>query len=143
AGPVVLRLGEDPPDGLGSDIEFSLADGIIQLEYQAREPIDRRWLRVTKMRGVGHRPGKHTFQISSSGIEVFPRIETLFPARMKPVSGRIRSGIPGLDELMSGGTKIGDATLVSGPSGVGKTIFGLRWIAQELEQGKRCLYVTL
>ena len=60
-----------------------------------------------------------------------------------PVSGhRVRSGIPGLDELMSGGAKQGDATLLTGPSGVGKTIFGLRWIAQELEQGERCLYVT-
>ncbi len=139
---VLLLLGEYTPEELRSDIEFSLADGIIQLEYQAREPVDRRWLRIAKMRGGSHLPGKHTFKIGESGVEVFPRIETLIPAGMTPVSGRIRSGIPGLDELMSGGMKIGDATLITGPSGVGKTIFGLRWVAQELEQGKRCLFVT-
>jgi KaiC/GvpD/RAD55 family RecA-like ATPase len=43
---------------------------------------------------------------------------------------------------MAGGTRVGDANLIMGPSGVGKTIFGLRWTAQELEQGRRCLYVT-
>jgi circadian clock protein KaiC len=141
-GTVLLLLGEYTPEELQSDIEFSLADGTIQLDYQAREPVDRRWLRVTKMRGGTHRPGKHTFRIGPGGIEVFPRIETLIPAQVPPASGRVRSGIPGLDTLMTGGTKRGDATLVVGPSGVGKTIFGLRWIAQELEQGERCLFVT-
>ena len=43
---------------------------------------------------------------------------------------------------MNGGPQATDATLVMGPSGVGKTIFGLRWIAHALEQGQRCLYVT-
>jgi circadian clock protein KaiC len=61
---------------------------------------------------------------------------------VNPVSGRAASGIPGLDDLMAGGTRVGDANLIMGPSGVGKTIFGLRWTAQELEEGRRCLYVT-
>lgn len=139
---VLLLLGEYTPEELRSDVEFSLADSIIQLEYQPREPVDRRWLRVIKMRGGSPRPGKHTFRIDTGGIEVFPRIETLIPAGATPTTGRVRSGIPGLDELMTGGTKTGDATLLMGPSGVGKTIFGLRWIAQELEQGEHCLYVT-
>jgi circadian clock protein KaiC len=139
---VLLLVGEYTSAELRSEIEFSLADGIVQLEYEAREPVDRRSLRVTKMRGGPHRPGKHTFRIGPDGIEVFPRIETLVPAGPRQVSGRVRSGIEGLDELMSGGTREGDATLVTGPSGVGKTIFGLRWIARELEQGNRCLFVT-
>ena len=140
---VLLLLGEYTPGELRSNVEFSLADGIIQLEYEAREPVDRRWLRVVKLRGTNPRSGKHTFRIGPDGIGVFPRIETLIPRKPVPTSGhRIRSGIPGLDELMSGGAKKGDATLVTGPSGVGKTIFGLRWITQELDQGERCLYVT-
>ena len=139
---VLLLLGEYTPEELRSDMEFSLADAIIQLEYEAREPLDRRWLRVMKMRGGSHLAGKHTFRIGPGGLEVFPRIETLIPAPVPPVPGRIHSGIPGLDELMSGGTKTGDATLIMGPSGVGKTIFGLRWIAEELAQGEQCLFVT-
>ncbi len=140
---VLLLLGEYTPEELQGGVEFSLADGIIQLEHEAREPVDRRWLRVVKLRGASPRAGKHTFRIGPSGIEVFPRVETLIPMPAVPLSGgRVRSGIPGLDELMNGGAKQGDATLLTGPSGVGKTIFGLRWIAQELEQGERCLYVT-
>jgi len=141
-GTVLLLLGEYTPQDLASGVEFSLADGIIQLDYQAREPVDRRSLRVAKMRGVGQRPGKHTFHIGPSGITVFPRIETLIPAGVSEVSGRSPSGIPGLDELMGGGPRLGDATLVMGPSGVGKSIFGLRWVAAALEQGGHCLYVT-
>ncbi len=141
-GTVLLLLGEYTPEELRSGIEFSLADGIIQVEYEAREPVDRRWLRVAKMRGDNHRSGKHTFQISPGGIEVFPRIETLIPQAATLPSGKVPSGIPGLDELMSGGAKQGDATLVSGPSGVGKTIFGLHWVTHGLEPGKHCMYVT-
>jgi circadian clock protein KaiC len=141
-GTVLLLVGEYPAAELSSGIEFALADGILQLEYEAREPLDRRWLRVEKMRGGRHLGGKHTFRIGPDGIEVFPRIEALEPLQAAAVSGRIPSGVPGLDELMSGGIKQGDATLVTGPSGVGKTIFGLRWLGKGAADGKRCMYVT-
>ena len=141
-GTALLLIGEYTAEELRSGIEFSLADGIIQLEYEAREPVDRRWLRIAKMRGGSHRSGKHTFRIGPPGVEVFPRIETLDPREVMSVSGQVRSGIPGLDELMNGGAKQGDATLVTGPSGVGKTIFGLRWLAHGLEHGRHCMYVT-
>ena len=142
SGTVLLLVGEYTPGELRGGIEFSLADAIIQLEYEAREPVDRRWLRVAKMRGGSHRSGKHTLRIGPGGVEVFPRIETLIPLAVTPVSGEVSSGIPGLDELMNGGATQGDATLLNGPSGVGKTIFGLQWLAQGLEDGKHCMYVT-
>jgi circadian clock protein KaiC len=141
-GTVLLMLGEYTPEELESGTEFSLADAIIQLEYQSREPVDRRSVRVTKVRGTSQRPGRHTFQIGPHGVEVYPRIETLLPHRLEAVSGRARTGIPGLDDLMDGGPKAGDATVVTGPSGSGKSIFALRWLATAVEQGARCLYVT-
>lgn len=139
---VLLLVGEYTPEELSGGIEFSLADGIIYLEFQPREPVDRRSLRVIKARGSSQRPGRHTFQITSAGIGVFPRIETLIPEAIEATPGRIATGIPGLDPLMNGGPQATDATLVTGPSGIGKTIFGLRWTASALEQGQRCLYVT-
>jgi circadian clock protein KaiC len=142
-GTVLLLVGEYTPEELRCGIEFSLADGIIQLEHEAREPVDRRWLRVAKMRGGSSQSGRHTFRIGPAGVEVFPRIETLVPDVVTAVSERVPSGIPGLDELMNGGAKQGDATLVTGPSGVGKTIFGLRWLTRGMDLGKRCLFVTL
>jgi circadian clock protein KaiC len=139
---ILLLLGEYTAEELGADAEFSLADGIIQLEYQAREPVDRRTLRVVKMRGGRSMPGRHTFKIDPDGIRVFPRIETLIPPTVTPVSGPIHSGIPGLERLMPGGMRRGDATLVMGPSGVGKTTLALRWVTQGLEEGESCLFVT-
>ncbi len=139
---VLLLLGEYTPEEMKSGVEFSLADGILQLSYEAREPVDRRWLRVVKMRGGNHLVGKHTFHIDPGGFEVFPRTETLAPGELARVSGRISSGNPRLDELMGGGIGKGNATVVLGPSGAGKTIFGLGFVAEGLKEGERCLYVT-
>lgn len=141
-GTVLLLLGEYTPDEMLHRAEFALADGIIQLSYEPREPIDRRWLRVIKMRGQNHREGKHTFRINTDGIEVFSRIETLSLPEASKASDRIISGIPGLDEMMGGGMPKSDATLVMGPSGAGKTIFSLRLVAEGLARGEHCLYIT-
>ncbi len=138
----LLLLGEYTQAEMAAGVEFSLADVIIHLAYEPREPIDRRWLRVVKMRGTHHLEGKHTFRISPAGFEVFPRIETLDPGPAREVKGRIPSGIPGLDPLMGGGIGAGETTVVLGPSGVGKTISGLRFVAEGVARGERCLYVT-
>jgi circadian clock protein KaiC len=139
---VLLLLGEYTAGELDSEVVFALADGIIQLDYEAREPLDRRWLRVIKMRGTNSRSGKHIIRIGPRGVELFPRIETLFTRLEAPLLAQIPSGIPGLDDLMGGGARQSDASLVAGPSGIGKTIFSLRWIAQGIEQGRNCLFVT-
>jgi len=138
----LILVGEYTPDEIQSCVEFSLADSIIHLAYEPREPIDRRWLRVVKMRGSHHLEGKHTFRIDTAGFEVFPRVETLDFGAAAQVSGRIASGITGLDRLMGGGIGAGEATVVLGPSGAGKTISGLRFVAEGVTCGDRCLYVT-
>ena len=138
----LLLVGEYTPGEIAAGAEFSLADSIIQLAYEPREPVDRRWLRVIKMRGTRHLEGKHTFRITSDGVEVFPRIETIDAGEAADVTGRIPSGIPGLDAVMNGGISAGEATVILGPSGAGKTIFGLNFVAEGLIRGERCLYVT-
>lgn len=138
----LLLLGEYTPEEMAAGVEFSLADSIIQLAYQPREPVDRRWLRVIKMRGTHHLEGKHTFRITTSGVEVYPRIETIDAGAAANVTGRIHSGIPGLDEVMNGGIRAGEATIILGPSGAGKTIFGLKFLTEGLARGERCLCVT-
>lgn len=138
----LLLIGEYTPADVEFGIESSLADNIVQLAFEAREPIDRRWLRVTKARGERHLSGRHTVRIGAGGLEIFPRTETLGFGTATPVTGRIRSGIPGLDELMGGGIGRGEGTAVLGPSGVGKTIFGLQFVAEGLAAGERCVFVT-
>ncbi len=141
---VVLFLGEYADEEIESSAEFSLADGIVQLAYEPREPVDRRWLRVRKLRGAHHLAGKHSFAIGKTGITVYPRLETVAVApRDEPEQGAtISSGIAALDELMGGGSQAGDATAIMGPSGSGKTIACLHFVVQGLEEGERCLYVS-
>ncbi|MBA3736447.1 MAG: AAA family ATPase [Actinobacteria bacterium] len=141
---VVLFLGEYADEEIEGSPEFSLTDGIVQFAYEAREPVDRRWLRVRKLRGANHLAGKHSFEIGQAGITVYPRLETVAIVRGDGPTGgeRISSGIVKLDELMGGGTQAGDATAIQGPSGSGKTIACLHFVVQGLEQGERCLYVS-
>ncbi len=140
---VLLLVGEYAPEEVESNVEFALADGIVQLAYEAYEPVDRRWLRVAKMRGADHLPGRHSFSITASGCEVFPRLETIVPEQTaNDVAARVSSGVPRLDELMGGGAPAADATAILGPSGCGKTVLALRFIAQGLALGERCVYAS-
>jgi circadian clock protein KaiC len=138
----LLLIGEYTLDELSTGVEFSLADGIIQLSYESRETADRRWLRVVKMRGGAHLEGKHTYRIEPSGFTVYPRIETYAETIADPIEGTISTGVPRIDELMGGGIGAGDATVVVGPTGVGKTIFGMSFVAEAIARGEHCLYVT-
>jgi circadian clock protein KaiC len=139
---ILVLIGEYTQEEIQGGAEFSLADSIIRLEYEPREPVDRRWLRVVKMRGARHREGKHTFRLGSGGLEIFPRIENLEAGQPAEVADRISTGLPRLDQLMGGGIGSGEASILVGPSGVGKTIFGLRFVLEGLRRGERCLYVT-
>lgn len=57
---------------------------------------------------------------------------------------RIKSGIPGLDELIEGGFPEGRTFLVSGACGSGKTTFGMQYIYAGAEYyGEPGIYVTL
>jgi len=142
-GAVLLFVGEYTKEEIESAPEFSLADGILHLAYEPHEPIDRRWLRVVKMRGAKPLPGKHSFQIDRDGVEVFARLEAITPGEEGAADGvRVASGIPELDEMMGGGVPAADATAILGPSGSGKTVITLRYIDEGLRAGERCLYVS-
>ena len=140
----LLFVGEYTSDELGSAPEFSLADGILELVYESHEPTDRRWLRVRKLRSSNHLSGKHPLQIGTGGIKLFVRAETLdeHGKSRGEVTGRISTGVKGLDDITNGGLPAGGSTLVLGPSGCGKTALALRFIMQGLENGERGLYVT-
>ena len=56
---------------------------------------------------------------------------------------RIKTGIEGLDELISGGIPKSTITLVSGPPGSGKTILCCQFLYQGVQEGKKCLFLTL
>jgi KaiC/GvpD/RAD55 family RecA-like ATPase len=56
---------------------------------------------------------------------------------------RMQTGIRGLDDLLLGGLPKESITLVSGPPGSGKSIFCYQFLMKGVEQGEKCLYLTL
>ncbi|MFL5927681.1 MAG: RAD55 family ATPase [Gaiellaceae bacterium] len=139
---VLVLVGEYSAEETRSQPEFAIADGILQLENEANGPVDRRWLRVLKLRGGETATGQHSFHITDNGFEVFPRLESALPRRVPTQAGRAGFGDPRLDAATGGGIPRGDSTLLAGPSGVGKTLLGLAFIAAGLEQEERCLHVS-
>ncbi len=56
---------------------------------------------------------------------------------------RLRTGIPGLDEMLMGGFMEGDAVLVAGNAGTGKTTFGLQYLVNGIVQyGENGVLIT-
>ena len=139
---VLILVGEYSAEETRSQPEFAVADGILQLENEANGPVDRRWLRVLKLRGGETSSGQHSFHLTENGFEVFPRLESVLPRRVATQTGRAGFGDARLDAAIGGGIPRGDSTLLVGPSGVGKTFLGLAFIAAGLEQGERCLHVS-
>lgn len=56
---------------------------------------------------------------------------------------RIKSGVPGFDELVEGGIPKGSSVLITGGSGTGKTIFAMEYIYEGARMGEPGLFVTL
>ncbi len=53
------------------------------------------------------------------------------------------TGVPGLDHILHGGLPAGNAYLVHGGPGTGKTTLGLHFLREGVRLGERALYVTL
>ena len=56
---------------------------------------------------------------------------------------RISTGISKLDQMLGGGLLKGRTYLVTGETGVGKTILSLQFILEGLKNGEQCIYVSL
>jgi circadian clock protein KaiC len=122
--------------------EFAISDSILLLLKHSSGVREQRFLRVEKLRGSASRPGMHAFNISEKGIDLFPRLVT------PPVSPdytsaphRVNTGVTGLDEMIETGFWRGSTTLVAGPTGAGKTIIGLHFIREGVENNEAGVYV--
>ncbi len=60
-----------------------------------------------------------------------------------PDAAPIPSGVPGLDDILTGGYASNRAHLIEGRPGCGKTTLGLQFLLDGVQKGVRCLYVTL
>lgn len=56
---------------------------------------------------------------------------------------RVKTGIPGFDDLVEGGIPRGFNILVTGTPGAGKSIFGLQYLYEGAKEGENGIYITL
>ncbi|MDO0946239.1 MULTISPECIES: ATPase domain-containing protein [Chromohalobacter] len=135
AGTTVLYTAEQ---GSSADADLRyLGDGILELEHRE----NRRILRVLKFRGSGFSEGEHTLRLGDHGMQVFER---LMPGehRRTYVAEELPCGIGELDRLSGGGITRGTVTIISGPTGVGKTSLGLQYMHEAARRGERSVVYT-
>ncbi|MGQ0561358.1 MAG: ATPase domain-containing protein [Gemmatimonadota bacterium] len=116
---------------------FTIADGLLWLSQATDRNSVVRKLQVLKLRGNAPMPGLHTFRITGRGLQVFPRIPKAIQEYQPVRRHRVSLGIAQLDEMMAGGVYEGDAVMVSGPTGTGKTLFGTHFISAGIRDGEK------
>jgi circadian clock protein KaiC len=125
--------------------EHTMVDGVLHLTDELSELRPLRHIRILKLRGGAPVRGLHSLRITSRGIEVRPRIETLLPERLSDDDlaargGKMALGVAGLDEMLRGGVRTGSVTMLIGSSGSGKTILGMQFLSEGVRNGERVLY---
>jgi circadian clock protein KaiC len=121
---------------------FTVADGVVWLSQVTDRNSVVRKLQAIKVRGRAPMPGLHTFRITGAGVQIFPRIPEQQSQRRPQAKERLTTGVPGLDEVMGGGIPAGDAVMLAGPAGSGKTTFATQFVAEGLRVGESVVIVV-
>lgn len=130
-GATVLFASEETESLPDDDLQF-ISDGTINLSYAERGRI----IDVSKFRGSPIESGHHSMRIDESGIHVYPELKPGTSER-EFVSEVVSSGVPALDSLLMGGIERGTVTIISGPTGVGKTTTGTQFMKEAAGRGER------
>ncbi len=130
-------IGEYAESELRDNPVFTVADGLIWLYQSVERNSIVRKMQIVKLRGQESVPGLHTFRISGSGLQAFPRTFGL-SGEASPVKGprRLSTGIAQLDTVLGGGIPEGDSVLLAGPSGSGKSVLASQFVSEGLRQGE-------
>ena len=115
---------------------FTVADGILWLSQATDRNSVVRKLQVVKTRGRAPMPGLHTFRITDAGLQIFPRIPEQTRNRARQKRDRLSTGVPGMDEMIGGGVVSGDAVMLTGPAGSGKSTVATQFMVAGLAAGE-------
>jgi circadian clock protein KaiC len=134
-GATVL-MSSEPTAGVPDDDLRFMSDGIIELDVAVHQGLPRRTVRVAKFRGSDFVGGDHSVRLTAHGMKVYPRLvpvahERAFDPELVP------TGVPSLDQMLGGGIERGTITILSGPSGVGKTTIGMQIMKEAATRGER------
>ena len=116
-------------DRTSDDRDFqlrSIAHGVIHLTKIPRSfGVTRRQLEIVKLRGSAYREGFHDYTIRRGGVSIYPRLIASEHDTLTSLE-RIPSGVTELDEMFGGGIARGSSTLLTGPTGVGKSTIAMQ-----------------
>jgi circadian clock protein KaiC len=119
--------------------EEFISDGIIKLEQTWKAEQNRRRMKVVKMRGREYHADIVPFHITDQGVRpIFYDADLDYDVP----DDRTSIGVEGIDAMFDGGVCPETFTLVSGPSGTGKTMTAIHFIREGIEDDRECLYVS-
>ncbi len=135
---VVLTV-ETPGDPGGTlsryGVEEFVADSVVLLRNVREGTFRRRTLEVLKMRGAMHHKGDVAFTVvPGQGMVVLPVREPEQEANLG--DARISTRNSDLDAMTGGGLFRGSCTLVTGPTGTGKTLLTTQFLAAGRDAGE-------
>ncbi len=136
--------------------ESTTADLILGLSYAVRDHRTMRGIEAIKVRGGASLAGVHALGLDTTGILVYPRIETrAVPALPRPQvvdalpewaataisTASVPFALPSLDALLGGGLTRGTSTLLTGSLGTGKTLLSLHFAVAGVRMGEPVVYL--
>lgn len=133
----ILFTSEENATVSDEDLQF-VADGVIHL----KQDLERRAIRVVKFRGSDFIGDFHTMRLTEDGMVIYPRLIEPEDCERNFLAESLASGLSEFDEMLHGGLERGTVTLITGPTGVGKTTFGIQFMKEAAGRGERSVIYT-
>jgi len=136
SGATLFLISENHQSSGGEEAEFWV-DGVLEVKSG---PNWRR-LEVHKYRGSDFQAGDHAIKITENGIVVYPRLQ---PGKYEKEfqNTPLSSGIDELDIMLEGGIEKGTTTIITGPTGAGKTNLGIQFMKEASSRNERSVMYT-
>ncbi len=131
---VLLTAEPEEPQGF-VDLRYNV-DGVFFLNKEHR--VSRFF--VDKFRGSDFLQGRHDYTIEEEGVLIFPALST-GGLEKKKVQDDFSSGNAEIDRMLKGGLPLGSTTLISGPSGVGKSTLAAQFARELAGRNQAILYL--
>ena len=132
-GATIFLTSENTENSPDDDLQY-MTDGTIELRRSERG----RTISVPKFRGSSIREGRHSMRIEEGGLSVYPELTTN-EHDSEYVAEPIPSGVIEIDKLLHGGLERGTVSVLSGPTGVGKTTAGTQFMKEAASRGERSI----
>jgi circadian clock protein KaiC len=132
-GATVMFTSEETREREDDDLQY-MCDSMFYLENNTS--LGERTISIVKYRGSKFLEGRHSMKLTATGMKVFPKLQVGLDYG-ELVMESLSSGIPELDHLLHGGLERRTISIITGPTGVGKTSLGMQFMKAAAERGER------